>query len=74
MERQNAPTRLSLKLNTGFNPSKNADVIRSYSFGNIDPDASDTSLYALANTLSSLSTYALTEVVRVDTANLQPLP
>ena len=70
MERQNAPTRLTLKLQTGFDSEKGAPIVSNYSFGNVLATASDQALYDLAVTLASLSAYPLCGITRVDTATL----
>jgi len=70
MERQNIPSRLTLRMQTGVHPESNDPVLRSFSFGNLVPTTSDQVLFNLAQTLANLSSFALRNVLRTDAANL----
>ena len=70
MARQNAPTRLTLKLQTGFDMEKGLPILKSVSYSNIVPSADDTALHSLAVTLGALSSNPVHQVLRTDTATL----
>ena len=70
MERQNNPSRLTLKMQTGFDAAKGVAIVKSYSFGNVEPNASDEAVHEVANTLANLSELTLDGIIRTDTANL----
>ena len=71
MARVNAPSRLTLKLQTGFDSEKGIPIFKSYSFGNVIASAEDTEMIDLANILADLSSYPLYSVIRTDSAVLE---
>ena len=71
MARINAPSRLTLKLQTGYDSEKSKPIIKSYSIGNVVSSAADADLFSLANTLANLTTYPLYDIVRTDVASLE---
>ena len=70
MTRQNAPSRLTLRLQTGFDNEKGLPVVKSFSFSHVVATATDEALYSLAMTLASLSGFPLYEITRTDVASL----
>jgi len=71
MERVNALSRLTLKMQTGYDNEKGLPIIKSFSFSNVVASASDAAVYSIANTLAALSGYPLYDIVRTDIASLE---
>jgi hypothetical protein len=65
-----APSRLTLRLQTGYNAETGKPILKSYSYSYILATASPEALYSLASTLSTLTALPLNKVLRVDTAEL----
>ncbi|PMQ01435.1 MAG: hypothetical protein CBR30_06310 [Dictyoglomus sp. NZ13-RE01] len=61
-------SRLILRVQVGFQQGN--PVIRSRSFNNVKADASDSSVYAVAEKLASLQKYPLVKVVRTNDEEL----
>ena len=71
MARVNAPSRLTLKMQTGFDNEKGLPIVKSFSFSNVVATAKDADVYAIANILADLSSFPLYSIVRTDIANLE---
>ena len=71
MARVNAPSRLTLKMQTGYDNEKGLPIIKSYSFSNVVATANDAALFSVAHTLAGLSSFPLYAIVRTDIANLE---
>jgi len=71
MARVSAPSRLTLKMQTGYDNDKGQPIIKSFSFANVVANANDTALFDIASTLANLSSYPLYAIVRTDIASLE---
>lgn len=63
------PSTLKIKFNHGSDTNGKA-IIRSKSFANVKPDASDDNLYAVAKALVDLQDHDLYDVLKIDNTAL----
>ena len=64
------PSGLKLKFDCGKNLETGKTVVKSKTYSNINPDANADDVYEVGQAISSLQSYALLEVAKIDNTTI----